>query len=330
MGSFWLGPGTGLAVRQRGEGSAPTPTPTPTPTPASIEPFDFTGGTMSAGAMLTRGSAAWMTGADGRLAQTAADVARFDRTAGGASLRGLMVEPATTNRLVQSQALNAGGWTLVQAGVAPGAGTGPHGAACDLVVELSGAGPHGILQTAAVPAGQGATLSVYARASGRSRGVLRLRGAGVVARTAFDLGAGTATTTSGQGSLLALGGGWFRVATWGPADGASLEAAILLADASGSENYPYTGGGGLFLWGAVLETGEGATSYVASGAAPGARAADRLELDWGARGVPDGAATLRCRFDDGSTEEVAATVAGGRTVLPVPLARAWLRRIEMA
>lgn len=63
MGSFWLGPGTGLAGRQRRDGATPTPTPAPTPapkptpTPATgpIEPVDFSGGTMPAGAVPTRG-----------------------------------------------------------------------------------------------------------------------------------------------------------------------------------------------------------------------------------------------------------------------------------
>jgi len=283
---------------------------------------------MPAGALLTRASVAWTLGADGRLASVPMDAARFDHQPGG-SLRGLMVEAAATNRLLQSQALGTAPWISSQAAVAAGSGTGPHGSACDLVVELSGAGPHGVLQTVAVSSGQTVTLSAFSRASGRSRGVLRLRGAGTVAHAAFDLAVGTVTGLGGRASIVPLPGGWFRIAAWGVADAPSLEAGLLISDASGSESYPATGAGGIFLWGAMVETGAGATSYVASGTAQGARAADRLELDWGGQGTADGAATVRHRFDDGSTQDVGVVVSGGRAVVPVPLDRAWLRRTEM-
>lgn len=56
--------------------------------------------------------------------------------------------------------------------------------------------------------------------------------------------------------------------------------------------------------------------------AAAARAADVLTLNWASRGVADGAAVLRYTFDDGSSQDVAATIAGGTTIVPATLARA--------
>ena len=60
----------------------------------------------------------------------------------------------------------------------------------------------------------------------------------------------------------------------------------------------------------------------------GTRAADTLVLDWRSRGVGDGTIGVRYGFDDGSTQDVAAVVAGGMATVPTTLARRWIRRVQ--
>jgi len=330
-----LGLGASLGLRPwRGAAGA---TPTPTPTPTSVSPFDFSGGAMPSGAVLTRASEAWVTGADGRPARAGVDVGRFDRDPADGSVRGLLLEGATTNRLVRSEALDAGEWGRQGAAVAGNFTAGPEGqgSAAGLIVELGGSDLHGLWQDAGVSEGQALAASVYVRPEGRQRGVLVLRSGGgaELARAAFDLTTGTVTGAGGRVSIRRGANNWFRVAAWGTADANSVRTELWLADGSGSERYTASDSGGFFVWGAMLESGPevsaGPTSYVSSGAAQGTRAADRLVLDWGARGAADGAAGVRLGFDDGSSATVAATIASGRWAVPVPMARPWLKRAEL-
>jgi len=308
MGALGLGPALAMRPARAGAVAAPPPTGTP---PA---PFDFTTGALPAGATLTRASVAYQGAADGGLAPVAADQPRFDRDPVTGALRGLMLEAASTNALRWSEQMNAAGWDRNQAAAVPDQGPAPDGGLADMVVELGGGGPHGIAQAATWPGGD-AVLSAHARAAGRGKGVMRLTAGGeVLARTRFDLRAGTVAGTGA--TLEKLGGGWFRVAIRATPAAGTVQAELLLSDDSGDEIYPGAGEGGVFYWGAVLEAGQEPGSFCYSDDARNARAADRLVLDWGARGMADGPATFRYRYHDGSVRELAQTVAGGRVTVP--------------
>jgi hypothetical protein len=86
------------------------------PPPLGGAMFSFIGGTMPAGAVLTRASTGWFFNATPALASAANDVARFDYSTAGSGLLGLLVEPS----LINSIRNNSG------TGVAAGTpGTGP-------------------------------------------------------------------------------------------------------------------------------------------------------------------------------------------------------------
>lgn len=80
-----IGLGLGLTARR---GGAPS--------------WDFTGGTMPAGVTFTRAGSATYFDAEGVLQTASADVPRFDHDPASGALRGLLVEPSATNRLLNS------------------------------------------------------------------------------------------------------------------------------------------------------------------------------------------------------------------------------------
>lgn len=123
------------------------------------------------------------------------------------------------------------------------------------------------------------------------------------------------------------------VAAW-IATAASVSAATLYpalgAGAMTLANTSAAVTGNAVLFGVQLEAGSMPSSYVASGAAAGARVADVLMLNWGMHGVPDGGVTLRYLFDDGSTQDVAAAVTGGVVTVPGNLNRRRILSVRIA
>lgn len=293
--------------------------------------FDFAGGVLPAGAVLARGSAAMRVNAGGTLVSEAANVARFDHDPVSGALRGLLLEGAATNWCLASEAFDAAAWVNAASSVAANVASSPAGTmTAEKVIESAAAGQHRQNQSVATAVGQAISFSIHAKAAERTRVQLRLIGALPFANALFDLTAKTASAFAGSASVSERGGGWLRLAVSGVADAASASANLNLADASGSSAYAGDGASGLLVWGAQIESGAGATSYVATAAgATASRATDVLTLDWGRLGVGDGQRTVRYGFDDGSAQEIATVVSGGKASVPTTLARARVRRAEI-
>ena len=238
---------------------------------------------------VTRGTTATRFNSAGLIESVASGVPRLDYyTSGGtAGCPALLVEASAQNVLLQSETFNTS-WTLVglnafgSGSVANSTGTtDPFGGTnSDYIQENASAGTHVILQT---PAGQVSgttyTFSCFVKSAQRTQ-VNFLNNAGGGANATFNLSAGTATLGVGVSALIQnYGNGWYRcILTYTPTATVNFNVQVRLADASGNTSYTGTGTSGLYIFGAQLETGSVATSYIPTTAAAVTRNADVINL----------------------------------------------------
>ncbi len=238
---------------------------------------------------VTRATTATRFNSAGLIESVASGVPRLDYyTSGGtAGCPALLVEPSAQNVLLQSETFNTS-WTLVglnafgSGSVANSTGTtDPFGGTnSDYIQENASSGTHIILQT---PAGQVSgttyTFSCFVKSAERTQ-VNFLNNAGGGANATFNLSAGTATLGIGVSALIQnYGNGWYRcILTYTPTATVNFNVQVRLADASGNTSYTGTGTSGLYIFGAQLETGSVATSYIPTTAAAVTRNADVINL----------------------------------------------------
>jgi len=224
----------------------------------------------------TRASTATYTDPlDGLLKTAAIDTPRFERMADGGI--GLLVEGASTNYLLQSEAFDTAVWTKYRATVTANAAVAPDGnTTADKLVESTATGPHAIVQASTAPAGS-VTGSITLEAAGRTQAWVQLWNAtdGNVAYGRVDLSSGTViSTTAGTISIRSDGGNRWRVTMTGTATVANTQMWIYLDDGSGTGSYTGDGTSGIYLWGAQLEALPLVSSYIPTTTATVTRAAN--------------------------------------------------------
>jgi hypothetical protein len=223
--------------------------------------------------VFTRASTATFVGSNGLIQSAAVDAARFDHDPITRACKGLLIEEARTNLLLQSENLGTT-WTLINATVSSNVTVAPDGnTTADKVIENTANADHGLTQ--AFPLSIGASsFSCYAKKS--ERVWIRIFFGGLP-NTWFNLDNGTIGTV-GAGVTAAIvdaGNGWYRCSVSGVRVGAgpTLHGAIL-ATGNGIMTYAGDGTSGIFLWGAQLEAGSFPTSYIPTEATALTRSAD--------------------------------------------------------
>ena len=194
--------------------------------------------------------------------------------------RGLLVEEARTNLLVRSQEFDNAAWAKLNSTVTANAAVAPDGTTtADALIEDTATGFHTVLPTAfpTVSSGAAYSLSIYAKANGRTLLLLRDNGTSNTGATFSLSGAGTVTNTEAgvtAASISALANGWYRcVVTYtSAATSANIQPRLVSTGTTAS----YTGDGvsGVYLWGAQLEAGAFPTSYIPTAGASATRGAD--------------------------------------------------------
>jgi hypothetical protein len=238
---------------------------------------------------VTRATTATRFNSAGLIESVASGVPRLDYyTSGGtAGCPALLVEASGSNFLLQSEAFNTT-WTPLglnafgAGSVANSTGTtDPFGGTnSDYIQENASAGTHIILQT---PSGQVSgttyTFSCFVKSAQRTQ-VNFLNNAGGGANATFNLSAGTATLGVGVSALIQnYGNGWYRcILTYTPTTTANFNVQVRLADASGNTSYTGTGTSGVYVFGAQLEVGSIATSYIPTTTTSGTRNAEVINL----------------------------------------------------
>ena len=191
--------------------------------------------------------------------------------------RGILVEEARTNSLVQSNTFSDAAWTVTGATVAlTGATTGPDGGSTAWkLAETAVTSGHLIAQSVTFTSAAW-TSSIYVKAAERGFVLLSLQGTAFVA--SINLTTGAVTVANGSPTVTAIAGsnGWWRVTCSGTA---SAGAATINVYAStdgvfANRSYAGTAGSGIYIAFAQAELGAFATSPIITTGAAGTRGAD--------------------------------------------------------
>jgi len=226
----------------------------------------------------TRASSGTYVGSDGVLQSAITNEARFDHNPITGKSLGLLMEEERTNLILRSEEFDNASWTNVSTTESGNVAVAPNGTStADKLIENLGAGFKSIDQTVAISA-LTYTFSVYVKAVERSIVQLLWSGGASTNFANFNLATGTVTAgTYTSATITPAGSDWFRLSiTSALAAGNYSGIVSLQTNASATRAASYTGDGtsGLFLWGAQLEAGAFATSYIPTTTATVTRAAD--------------------------------------------------------
>jgi hypothetical protein len=228
----------------------------------------------------TRASSATFVGSNGLIQSAAINIPRFDHTSAGVC-RGLLIEESRTNLLQRSEEFANAYWSVVRSTITTDAATSPDGAttAEKLIADTTAAINHRVDRGSITLALNTVhTVSVFAKASeytGLGLGV----GLSATEGVRFSLvGAGTATSVlaGNTGTIQQLPNGWYRCTCTFTSDATTATHRVAIYVGQNGTTTSYTGDGtsGIFIWGAQLEVGSFATSYIPTTTASVVRSAD--------------------------------------------------------
>lgn len=302
--------------------------------------FDFTASVLPQGATLTRASSANYVNSSGQFQTAGNNVPRFSYDPVSGAFRGLLIEPASTNLLWQSQTLDVAPWGAGGGGSNPSvvanSAVSPDGTAnADRIVPGTTAGNQHRTQNATLPAAGTYTLSGYYKAGTLSRCAIGCAANGTFPLLFVELSTASITSQAAalsSASVKQVGNGWYRIAATFSADSSHLaNQQHSCAFTNGVNAIGFTGDGvsGGYVWQMQLEAGSTTTSPILTTSSTATRAADALTLNWLVRGFSDGTKTVRYTFDDGSTQDVSTVISGGLSTVPTNLSRTHIQRIEI-
>ena len=196
---------------------------------------------------------------------------RFDFDPVTLAARGLLVEEQRTNLLTYSEDITQ--WSVAGGSRSSNTAVSPDGQTTADTYTQSSGGDY-LYHSAAISSSTTYTLSVFLKAGTKTTARLWYATGGIGTYVFIDinLSAGTIGSVSSGGgataaaaSIQAFGNGWYRVALTGNL-GANTVGYLVLGNDSTS--------GGVYIWGAQLEAGSFATSYLPTLASSVTRSAD--------------------------------------------------------
>lgn len=259
----------------------------PTETNARVRGGSRTYATLS-GYTFSRASTATYYVSGGTIATAGVNVIRknIDPVTGVDS--GFLIEAAATNLLLRSAEINDATWFKGHVSVSANAAVAPDGTTtADSVIEDNTNNNHIIAQSISGNVTASYVFSVWLKAGARSRALLAIRNSAqsIGIQTTFDLSTGQVVSSANFGTptstltpaIEANLNGWHRCTIGGvlnSAGGAETVSVTAFLDNGVGSFYTGDGVSGLYVWGAQLETGSVASSYIATTSATATRAAD--------------------------------------------------------
>jgi hypothetical protein len=202
----------------------------------------------------------------------------------------LLVEPAATNLLLRSEEFDDAAWATTLATISANATTAPNATTtADKIISTSGSpNVHIASQFLASAAANTYTASCYFKKDVYDYGCIRLNTDTAANRysVVFDLSNGVFIQTITVGTPLNAtfkitdaGAGWYRLSVTATHTSGDVQFTICgtptsFTTAGALPVYSGDGTSGIFAWGAQLETGSVATSYIPTVAATATRNAD--------------------------------------------------------
>jgi hypothetical protein len=256
---------------------------------------------------VVRNTTATRVNESGLIESVAANVPRIDWPIGG-GCPSLLVEPQRTNLLLRSEEFDDGAWLKSQVTVTANDEVAPDGTlTADKLVELSSinVSPR-VEQLQPVTAGAIYTVSSYVKKSERQFLQIIFFGGefGLNAFANFDLDAGAVGTvgSAATASIVDVGNGWYRCTATAEALATSNASGVsfrIITSATATRGQTYTGDGtsGIFLWGAQLEEGSTASSYIPTVASTVTRVADVVDKTGISSLIGQTAGTLYLEFN---------------------------------
>jgi len=227
--------------------------------------------------------------------------ARFDYSPTTLTPRGLLIEGSATNLIYWSESFDTTGaainwnWSAVNVTRGTVTTTAPSGSSATVVKiqETTATGLHAPLIVYGSLTSSVYTVSLFAKAVERQYLSLFDNG-GSSANAMFNLsGNGTVVSesTAGIATITPYPNGWYRITMRTPTL-TNINLQFRLSTEGTTTSYEGTLNSGVYIWGAQLEAGSGASSYISTGASQVARAADSCSILLSSFGFSTTAGTL--------------------------------------
>lgn len=216
--------------------------------------LDFTTGALDPRITFTRFSTGTYVNSTGVLTSAPANTPRFDYDPATLAPKGLLIESQRTNLLLRSEEFDDASWAKgAPVSITANYAVSPDGTAdADRFVSTGGAYPQ-VYQSFTLTAGQPYTFSVWVKSDGTSQ----------IQQTLFLDGSQTNFTPTAT---------WTRISvTVASSTGGSKSAVIATND-------PAAAASSFLIWGAQLEAGASATSYIPTVASQVTRVADTASI----------------------------------------------------
>lgn len=241
----------------------------------SLKPTDGTGDLS-----VTRATTATRVNSSGLIESVESGVPRLDYTNG--SCPSILVEPQRTNLLLRSEEFDNAYWVKSNSSVIANAVIAPDGnLTADKFVANSGSNAH-FLNKSNTVLNSIYTHSCFFKSSEYNYAFLRVNGVGTFPYVIYNLLTEELVSDSGNKSKIEnFGNGWFRISLTTDFTSTNQATIISFLPSSGytlnASNIPIWDGDGIsggFIWGAQLEAGSNATSYIPTVASSVTRNAD--------------------------------------------------------
>lgn len=226
----------------------------------------------------SRASTATRVNSAGLIETVSSNVPRLDYL--GSTCPKLLLEPQRTNLVTYSEQLNNAAWNTFRSSVTANATTSPDGYTnAEKLIQQSGqSSGGGIFQVVTISNATTYTYSYFAKAAGYNWTYARVSNSPSDFSAWFNLSTGVVGTTTGgvtSSSIVSYGNGWYRCSMTFTSAGTSATPHIYIANSNGSDQTPAADGvKGIFAYGAQLEAGAYATSYIPTTTAAVTRLAD--------------------------------------------------------